>query len=87
MALLIGERPGLSVPDSLGIYLTHAPRVGRRDSERNCISNVHGAGGLSPDAAAAKLAWLVREALSRRLTGTGLKDEAGPAVLPLSGSG
>jgi ethanolamine ammonia-lyase small subunit len=81
VAVLIGERPGLSVPDSLGVYLTYAPRVGRRDSERNCISNIHAAGGLSPGAAAAKLAWLMREALSRGLTGTGLKDDADPAAL------
>jgi ethanolamine ammonia-lyase small subunit len=81
VAVLIGERPGLSVPDSLGIYLTYEPRVGRRDSERNCISNIHGAGGLDPEAAAAKLAWLMREALSRKLTGTGLKDAADPAAL------
>ncbi len=45
--VLIGERPGLSVADSLGLYLTYEPRPGRRDSERNCISNVHGRGGLS----------------------------------------
>src|SRR5215210_6569797 len=55
VAVLVGERPGLSVPDSLGIYLTYAPRIGRRDSERNCISNIHAAGGLDPEAAAAKL--------------------------------
>ena len=81
VAVLIGERPGLSVPASLGVYLTHAPRVGRRDSERNCISNIHAAGGLGPGAAAAKLVWLMREALSRGLTGTGLKDDADPAAL------
>jgi len=81
VAVLIGERPGLSVPDSLGVYLTYAPRTGRRDSERNCISNIHAAGGLSPALAAAKLAWLMREALSRKLTGTGLKDDADPAAL------
>lgn len=82
VAVLIGERPGLSVPDSLGVYLTYEPRVGRRDSERNCISNIHAAGGLRPEAAAAKLVWLMREALSRGLTGTGLKDDADPAALP-----
>lgn len=80
VAVLIGERPGLSVPDSLGIYLTYEPQVGRRDSERNCISNIHASGGLSPEPAASKLAWLMREALARKLTGTGLKDEADAAL-------
>ena len=85
--VLIGERPGLSVADSLGVYMTHTPRVGRRDSERNCISNIHGAGGLSHAAAATKLAWLMTEARRRKLTGVGLKDDApglagaGPAEL------
>ncbi|WP_043833121.1 ethanolamine ammonia-lyase subunit EutC [Muricoccus aerilatus] len=81
VAVLIGERPGLSVPDSLGIYLTYEPRTGRRDSERNCISNIHAAGGLAPELAAAKLAWLMREALARKLTGTGLKDDVEAAGL------
>ncbi|TNC12848.1 ethanolamine ammonia-lyase subunit EutC [Methylobacterium terricola] len=79
--VLIGERPGLSVADSLGIYLTYAPRPGRRDSERNCISNVHGHGGLTPDQAAGKVAWFVREALRRGLTGVGLKDGIEEALL------
>lgn len=77
--MLIGERPGLSTPDSLGLYLTHAPRIGRNDGERNCISNVHG-GGLSPEVAAFKAAWLMREALARRLTGVALKDESDGAL-------
>jgi ethanolamine ammonia-lyase small subunit len=83
-AVLIGERPGLSVADSLGVYLTHAPRLGRADSERNCISNIHGAGGLSYAAAADKLVWLMRQALIRRLTGVQLKDDAG--ALPGAGA-
>lgn len=80
VAVLIGERPGLSVADSLGAYLTWAPRVGRRDSERNCLSNIHGAGGLSPEAAADRLAALMRAARRARLTGVALKP-GGPEAL------
>ena len=78
--LLVGERPGLSVADSLGVYLTFDPRPGRRDSERNCISNIHANGGLGVAQAAATLAWLAREALERKLTGIELKEEAGDAL-------
>ena len=67
--------------DSLGIYLTWAPRVGRTDAERNCLSNIHPA-GLGYEQAAAKLAWLATQARARRLTGVGLKEEAEPLLGP-----
>lgn len=82
VAVLIGERPGLSVADSLGIYLTWAPQVGRADSERNCISNIH-ADGMGHDQAAATLLWLLHEAKRLQLSGIGLKlDPAAIAALP-----
>jgi ethanolamine ammonia-lyase small subunit len=73
--VIIGERPGLSTPDSLGIYLTWVPRVGRTDAERNCISNIHSQ-GLSYREAAHKLAFLTTEARKRKLTGIALKENA-----------
>ncbi|MBU8544677.1 MULTISPECIES: ethanolamine ammonia-lyase subunit EutC [Roseomonadaceae] len=80
VAVLIGERPGLSALDSMGIYLTHAPRPGRSDAERNCISNIR-PGGLSVAEASAKLLWLVQAARDLGATGVALKDEQ--PVLPL----
>lgn len=74
VVVLIGERPGLSAPDSLGVYFSWAPRVGLTDAERNCLSNVRPE-GLAPAAAAARLHGLLRQARARQLTGVGLKDE------------
>jgi ethanolamine ammonia-lyase small subunit len=73
--VLIGERPGLSVANSLGIYLTWQPRIGHRDADRNCLSNIH-ADGLSYETAAQKLCWLLSEARRRQLSGIALKEDA-----------
>jgi ethanolamine ammonia-lyase small subunit len=81
VVVLIGERPGLSATDSMGLYITWAPRRGRTDAERNCISNVR-PGGLSYADAAAKAAWLLRAAVGLGATGVALKDEMPAASLP-----
>ncbi len=75
VAILIGERPGLSSPDSLGVYLTWAPRVGLTDAARNCISNVRPE-GLTVAEAGARLLWLLRQARLRGVSGVALKDES-----------
>jgi ethanolamine ammonia-lyase small subunit len=72
--VLIGERPGLSVSNSLGAYVTWEPRPGRTDAERNCVSNIH-AGGLACEDAARSICWILEEAKRRGYSGTALKNE------------
>jgi ethanolamine ammonia-lyase small subunit len=79
--VMIGERPGLTSPDSLGIYITWEPRPGRKDFERNCISNIRPE-GLSYAAAAARLRFYLQEAARLRVTGIALKDPEEDAALP-----
>lgn len=80
--MLVGERPGLSVSDSLGAYFTWAPKPGLADSRRNCVSNIHGNGGLSAANASARIAWLWHEARRMGTSGVTLKDKSdiGPAL-------
>jgi ethanolamine ammonia-lyase small subunit len=72
--IFIGERPGLSSPDSLGVYLTWEPRSGRHDADRNCISNVRQE-GLSYELAAHKLHFLLTMARQRQVSGVTLKED------------
>ncbi|EOQ97611.1 ethanolamine ammonia-lyase, light subunit [Leptospira wolbachii serovar Codice str. CDC] len=78
--IVIGERPGLSSADSLGVYITYRPQVGKTDESRNCISNVR-PGGFGFESAVAKTMYLVLESIRRKLSGVDLKDEMPPEFL------
>ncbi len=74
--MIIGERPGLSSPDSLACYMTYAPKKGLSDANRNCISNIRPPHGLDYNQAAAKTIYLLQESLTRKVSGVDLKDES-----------
>lgn len=80
VVVLIGERPGLSSPDSMGIYLTYAPEPGLPDSRRNCISNVR-PDGLDINTAADRLVWFIQQARRRQISGVVLKDNSAEKTL------
>jgi ethanolamine ammonia-lyase small subunit len=80
--IIVGERPGLSAADSLGLYLTHAPRQGRSDADRNCLSNIRPPLGLSYQTAARKLAYLTLKSLAVGYSGVMLKDDMPDDLLP-----
>lgn len=73
--IIVGERPGLSCPDSISIYLTYKPKKGRCDADRNCISNIRTPHGLSYEMASLKAVYLIKESIRRKISGVILKDE------------
>ncbi|WP_018601761.1 ethanolamine ammonia-lyase subunit EutC [Mycobacterium sp. 155] len=86
LLVIVGERPGLSVADSLGIYLTHLPRPGRTDADRNCISNIHPPDGLGYSEAARVAAGLVAGARELGRSGVDLKDTSRTTTLGPGGA-
>jgi ethanolamine ammonia-lyase small subunit len=84
VVVLIGERPGLSAADGVSAYITFGPKPGRRDSERNCVSNIRASDGLTPERAVDTIVWLMREAQRLGFTGVQLKDRR---IAPLNEAG